>query len=109
EEVVEKRNALLDAQRRANENGTTAGIADRNLDDDAILRRHAELVAKDNVMGLEARIVNLENQIKEVTRRNKKWRNRAEDAEQLVRDLQASRTWRAGRIITGPLGRLRGR
>jgi len=108
EEVFEKRNALLVAQRQAGNGAGSAGLADRSLDDEAILRRHAELVARDNVMGLEAKVVQLENRVLELNKRIKRLRNRAEDAEQLASDIHASRTWRVGRMFTGPLSRLKG-
>ena len=108
EEVAVKRNALLQAQRDASEGLGGAGLGDRSLDDDVLLRRHADLAARDNVMGLEAQIVNLENQLTEARARVKRLRERAEVAERELVEVRQSRTWRVGRAVTGPLGRLKG-
>ena len=108
EEVLVKRDALLRAQREANEGLGGAGLADRSLDDDVLLRRHADLVARDNVMGLEAQIVALTNQLTEARAKIKRLRARAEGSEREVSDLRRSRTWWLGRVFTKPLGRLKG-
>ena len=106
--MVEKRAELLDGQHGSVVNAGGGGLSDRSLDDDSIQRRHAELVARDNVLGLEARVVTLENRIDIMRLRNKQLRQRAEDAETRVSELQASRTWKVGRMFTRPFGRLKG-
>jgi hypothetical protein len=106
--VVEKSGEQLEDQNSAAADSGAPGLADRNLDDDAILKRHAELVARDNVMGLEARVVMLENKVSTLINRNKRLRKRAEEAEAQVASIHASRTWRMGRLFARPFGRLKG-
>jgi chromosome segregation ATPase len=78
------------------------------LDDDTILARHAELTAIDHVLGLEAQVTRLENDLRTAQSRIQRLRDRLQDRNAELAAIRASRTWRAGRVITGPLGRLRG-
>lgn len=102
-EVVEKRKALLELGRRVAAQGGGPRMVD--LDDDALLARHAELTARDNVIGLEATITRLENDLRNARTRVRRLRERLEKREEDLAAMKASRSWRLGRLITRPLGR----
>ena len=71
--------------------------------DRSILERHAALVARENVIGLEAEIARLRADLEgaRAKLRTARERVRARDAE--IADLRASRSWRVGRAVTAPL------
>jgi hypothetical protein len=105
-EVIDKRRALLDAERVLSETVVDRGLVDTN--DSALLARHAELVAVDNVIGLEATVARLEYDLRTARTRVKRLRERIEDANGELAALRSSRTWKVGRFFTRPLGRLKG-
>lgn len=132
-EILDKRRALLDAHRRIDRLTTEAAQA--RPDDDALLARHAALVARDNVIGLEAQVATLRRQLEEgrarlvqnrkrhaETRRKLgqarerltqararvgKLQRALQQREREVEALRDSRSWRVGRAIVGPLGGLK--
>lgn len=93
-----------------NSAAATSGTQPRTVElhDDRILARHAELVAIDNVMGLEARVVELSNLLISARERARKLRERVEELESELAATRSSRTWKVGRAVTRPLSRLRG-
>lgn len=105
QEVIEKRQALLEANRQLS--AAMAPARQVEIDDEAVLARHAELVARDNVLGLEATITRLTNDLRNARGRINRLRTRLEEREREVKGLRSSRTWRVGRMITRPLGRYR--
>jgi hypothetical protein len=76
--------------------------------DASLLARHAELVAIDNVIGLEATVARLEFDLKKARERVKKLKNELELRDAEIAAIRRSRTWRAGRILTGPFSRRKG-
>lgn len=68
--------------------------------DAEVLARHQELVAVDHVIGLEATNSRL---LKDLRRA----RARVRELEAEIEAIRASNTWKAGRVITRPLGRFR--
>lgn len=108
EEVDAKREALLAMHRenvRLKESGAQPSV---DLNDADIQARHDALVARDNVMGLEAKLVVLRNQLEATRKRAQRLRETIEDRDAEIKSLRESRTWRVGRAVTGPLGRLKG-
>lgn len=103
-ELHVKKDALLETQRRLTQ---AIGAREVELDDDAILARHAELTARDNVMGLEARVATLQRQLHDSRDRVARLRERLRGATDEVAALRGSRTWRLGRMMTAPARRLR--
>jgi SAM-dependent methyltransferase len=104
-EAVEKRQALLQMHRQLTTLASSSRVVE--LDDDAILARHAQLTARDHVVGLEARVARLEHDLRTARTRLKRLRERLEDRNNELKALRQSSTWRAGRLITGPVSRLR--
>lgn len=105
-EVIEKRRALLEANREASR--TAAGRESVDIDDAALLARHADLVAIDHVIGLEATVARLEYDLRTARMRVRRLRDRVEDTSRELAELRSSRSWKVGRMLTRPLGRLRG-
>jgi hypothetical protein len=105
-EVIEKRRALLELRRQLAAAPSGARVV--HLDDDTILARHAELAARDNVIGLEATITRLENDLRTARSRITRLRDRVDQRTKEVEALKASRTWRIGRMFTGRLGSSKG-
>lgn len=105
-ELIEKRKALLDLRRTLTSMEQPARVVD--IDDEALLARHADLAARDNVIGLEATVARLEEDLRNSRARVRRLRDRVEETKREVDALHASRTWKIGRIFTRPLGRLKG-
>jgi 2-polyprenyl-3-methyl-5-hydroxy-6-metoxy-1,4-benzoquinol methylase len=105
-EIVEKRRALLETERQLSE--AQAQRDSGGVDDAAILARHADLVAVDNVIGLEATVARLQDDLRNSRRRVQRLRDKVEDLSDELAATRSSRTWKVGRMITRPLGRLRG-
>ncbi|TQK72252.1 MULTISPECIES: hypothetical protein [unclassified Nocardioides] len=76
--------------------------------DEELLSRYAELVAIDNVIGLEAAVARLEHDLKKARARTKELQALVRARDEEIAALHASRTWRVGRAFVGPLSRLRG-
>lgn len=115
-EAIQKRNALMDADREINTlrarirelEGTGGRIArEVNLSDAALLATHAELVARDNVIGLEATIASLEARLAKARATNESLRQKVRRARAEIDALRGSSTWRVGRFVTRPLGKLK--
>jgi SAM-dependent methyltransferase len=104
-EVIEKRRALLEMHREVTALTTNPGVVE--IDDDAILARHAQLTARDHVVGLEATVARLEHDLRTARTRLERLRERLEDRNNEIKALRQSSTWRAGRLITGSVSRLR--
>ncbi|WP_127480263.1 class I SAM-dependent methyltransferase [Nocardioides pantholopis] len=118
-EILDKRRALLDAHRRIDRLTTEA--ARSRPDDDALLARHAALVARDNVIGLEAQIGVLQAQLAQARSRLTKTRAKlagartqlkraramAKRRQHEVDALRESRSWRVGQAVVSPLGKLK--
>lgn len=77
------------------------------LGDESILARHAALVARDNVAGLEATVSRLERELETARRRARRLRAQLDERNAEISALRSSRTWKLGRLITRPLGRRR--
>lgn len=105
-EVIEKRRALLEAERRLAEALAAGGT--NAVDDARLLERHSELTAIDHVVGLEATVARLEYDLKAARARVRRLRNQLGERNAQLSALRASRTWKIGRMITRPLGRLKG-
>lgn len=105
-EVSEKRQALLEANRALSELGGRGRTMDSN--DAELLARHAELTALDHVLGLEATVTRLQQDLKTAKSRLKRLRERLEERDDEIAALRGSRTWKVGRLFTRPLGRLKG-
>ena len=104
-ELIEKRDSLLLAHRRISQlhdQDETAAW------DRSILARHDALVAVDNVIGLEAMVARLEEDLRRSRERVRKLRDRLDARNDELAALRRSRSWRIGRMITRPLGRLKG-
>jgi trans-aconitate methyltransferase len=100
QEVLEKRRSLLDATRQIE---ALQRVPREVADSDAsIMARHAALVARDNVIGLEAQIGTLENQLAEARHRVKTVRARLQQRDKEITELRSSRSWRVGRAILRP-------
>ena len=104
-ELIEKRDSLLLAHRRISQLHDQSTVADQ---DSSLLARHADLVAVDNVIGLEATVARLEDDLRKARERVKRLRDRLEARNEELVALRSSRSWRWGRMITRPLGRLKG-
>lgn len=76
--------------------------------DEELLARHAEMVAIDNVIGLEAQVARLQHDLRKARERIKDLQTlvRAKDDE--IAAIRASRSWRVGHALVRPLSRLRG-
>jgi hypothetical protein len=105
DEVVEKRKALLDAQRRL----ADATVAPRTVEarDRSVQERHAALVARDHVIGLEAQVATLQFELRRVRDRLRRTRENLKKRNEELAALRASRTWRAGRILVAPLSKFK--
>jgi hypothetical protein len=79
-----------------------------HLDDDALLARHAELTARDNVIGLEASVATLKYDLRNARARIERLRDRLEASSGEADAIRASRAWKVGRRLTRPFGRLKG-
>lgn len=96
----------------ANETHDPAGGSSARHDqaaaaDASLLARHAELVAIDNVIGLEATVARLTYDLKRSRDRVKQLTTQLEQRDAEITALRASRTWRVGRLLTGPFSRVR--
>ncbi|WP_408896284.1 hypothetical protein ACJ5H2_15355 [Nocardioides sp. R1-1] len=76
--------------------------------DQELLARHAELVAVDNVIGLEATVARLQHDLKRSRARVKELQDVVRARDEEIAALRSSRTWRAGRALVRPFSRLRG-
>lgn len=88
--------------------GSSARYEEAAAADASLLARHAELVAIDNVIGLEATVARLEYDLKRARERVRHLKARVEQREAEIAALRSSRTWRVGRWLTGPFSRMRG-
>lgn len=88
--------------------GVPSGVVVVELDDDALLARHAALSARDHVMGLEATVATLQRELAATKKRARRLRDNLEDRTEELAALRASRTWRVGRMLTAPGRRMRG-
>lgn len=105
DEVLEKRKALLDAERRLS--GATTAPRTVEARDRAVQERHAALVARDHVIGLEAQVATLQFELRRVRDRLRRTRENLKKRNEELAALRASRTWRAGRILVAPLSKLK--
>jgi len=76
--------------------------------DEELLDRHADLIAVDNVIGLEATVVRLQHDLKKARERVKTLQATIKERDAEIAAIRASRTWRVGRALVRPLSRLRG-
>ncbi|MBM0125562.1 hypothetical protein [Pimelobacter simplex] len=76
--------------------------------DEELLARHAELVAIDNVIGLEAQVARLQHDLKKAKERTKDLQALVRARDEELAAMRASRSWRVGRALVRPLSRLRG-
>lgn len=121
-EVSEKRQALLGADqertelrrklRALHEQVSTPDPRQQRarevmLSDADLLANHAELVSRDSVMGLEATIANLEAELAAQIDRTRTMRQRLRAKTEELKAVRESRTWRLGRAVTRPLGKLK--
>lgn len=105
QELLDKRAALLEAHRQI----SALGDGPRNVDatDRSILDRHAALVARDNVIGLEAQVSRLQADLRSLRAKLRRTRERLSVAEQDLDAMRRSRSWKVGRALTAPLRKLR--
>ncbi|WP_344301956.1 class I SAM-dependent methyltransferase [Nocardioides bigeumensis] len=134
-EVMEKRNALLESHReiarlhvdgadtaevrRLRERLATLEQEAQQLKDAQVTAEHEVLTTRDHIIGLEAkaeeaarllvvfkeRLNQQREKAAELQRRIRVQRRRAEESERRAEALLASRTWRAGRLLTRPFRR----
>lgn len=76
--------------------------------DEELLARHAEMVAIDNVIGLEAQVARLQHDLKKAKERAKDLQAVVRARDEELEAMRASRSWRVGRALVRPLSRLRG-
>lgn len=88
--------------------GSSARYDDAAAADASLLARHAELVAVDNVIGLEATVARLTYDLKRARERVKQLKAQVDQRDAELAALRGSRTWRVGRLLTGPFSRMRG-
>ncbi|HEX2893878.1 MAG TPA: class I SAM-dependent methyltransferase [Marmoricola sp.] len=105
EELIEKRESLLVAHRRISHLYDQKTVAER---DSELLARHADLVAIDNVIGLEATVARLKNDLRHARIRIRRLNILVETRKDELEAVRSSRTWRVGRMVTRPLGKLKG-
>ena len=67
--------------------------------------RHRLLTTRDHIIGLEARASAADDRLREAEGRLRRSRTRANRLQKQVRDMEASTTWRVGRLITSPFRR----
>lgn len=72
-----------------------------------VLARYQELTAVDNVIGLEATNARLLKDLRRARGRNRDLEQRLAELEAEIAAIRASNTWKAGRVLTRPLGKLR--
>jgi SAM-dependent methyltransferase len=104
-ELVEKRESLLLAHRRISQLHDDNVVAER---DASLLARHSDLIAVDNVIGLEATVARLEEDLRRARQRTRRLRDRLDERGDELNALRSSRSWKIGRMITRPLGRFKG-
>lgn len=111
-EVSAKRQALLDADRDL----ANARIRVRELesgprfvepDDARILGLHSQLTERDHLIGLEASIVRLTRDLETARARVRRMRARIGRLTEELAEVRQSTTWKIGRTVTRPLGKLR--
>jgi len=100
-ELLDKRAALLDAYRQVSALGEGPRTVD--AEDRSILERHAALVARDNVIGLEAQISRLQADLRGTQVKLRRARERLKAREQELEAMRTSRSWRLGRALTAPI------
>ncbi|MCR1782669.1 hypothetical protein KVF89_09010 [Nocardioides carbamazepini] len=76
--------------------------------DEDLLARHAELVAVDNVIGLEATVARLQFELKKARERVKELQATVRTRDEEIAAIRTSRTWRVGRVMVRPFSRMRG-
>jgi SAM-dependent methyltransferase len=67
--------------------------------------RHRLLTTRDHIIGLEARASAADDRLRWTEGRLRRTRTRANRLQKQVRDMEASTTWRVGRLITSPFRR----
>jgi methionine biosynthesis protein MetW len=67
--------------------------------------RHRLLTTRDHIIGLEARASAADDRLRWTEGRLRRSRTRANRLQKQVRDMEASATWRVGRLITSPFRR----
>lgn len=82
-------------------------LAETAKRDDEVQARLAALTARDHVIGLEATNSRLLADLRKARARNKELDARIAELEAQLEAVYASRTWKAGRAIVKPLGKLR--
>lgn len=116
-EVADKRRGLLEADRditelkRRVESASSAAAAGPTVvrpDDLAFLKAHEELTARDHVIGLEATVTRQQRELVNARDRVMGLRKKLEAAREEIKAIRASTTWKLGRSVTRPLGKLRG-
>jgi methionine biosynthesis protein MetW len=67
--------------------------------------KHRLLTTRDHIIGLEARASAADDRLRWTEGRLRRTRTRANRLQKQVRDMEASTTWRVGRLITSPFRR----
>lgn len=75
--------------------------------DRSLLERHAALVARENVIGLEAQVARLQADLQKSRANVRRLRERVRLADEELTAVRGSRSWRIGRALTAPLRKLR--
>jgi hypothetical protein len=88
--------------------GPSARYEEAAAADASLLARHAELVAVDNVIGLEATVARLDYDLKRARERVRRLKAQLAERDAEIAALRGSRTWRIGRLLTAPFSRMRG-
>lgn len=104
-ELIEKRQALLDMRRRVTDlepAQRAISIADRDL-----LARHAGDLVVAEVAALEAKVARLKERLAHARERSARLQDRLAATAGELKAVRESRTWKAGRVLVGPMTKLR--
>jgi SAM-dependent methyltransferase len=104
-ELLDKREALLEAHREIS--SLTDGPRKVDATDRSIQERHAALVARDNVIGLEAQVSRLREDLRTTRAKLRRLRSRLEARDEELEAMRLSRSWKVGRALTAPVRKLR--
>lgn len=94
--------ATVEAGGRSQE--LAAEVARRDAE---VLARYAELSSRDHVIGLEATNSRLLADLRRARGRNRDLEKRLAELEAEIEAIRSSNTWKAGRVLTRPLGKLK--
>lgn len=104
EQELGEARAALGASLPAAVRAAQAEAAQRDAE---VLARHQELTARDHLIGLEATNSRLLKDLRRARARVQELTELVEEREREIEAVRTSRTWKVGRAVTRPLGKLR--